>query len=194
MSTMMGKWRMQRTSRVNIIICLLKHVSAAPLSVLSACGILRSTAQSVALYFVHGCSVSLPGNPEGESQGPTNHLLLSLGVALLHSLCHASPGSPRLDFDPLFNCLETHCHPHQVIHSLWCTLVADHIDNNLMQNVAGWQKSVFQIFEFLSLDSKFLSSFTVSAFTVNLTFLQLGYNHFMRCNTKADFSLHAAVF
>ena len=49
----------QRNYRVNIIIRLLKHVSAAPLSVLSACGILRGTVQSVALYFVHGCSVSL---------------------------------------------------------------------------------------------------------------------------------------
>lgn len=39
-SPLLGKWRVQRNYWVNIIIRLLKHVSAAPLSVLSACGIL----------------------------------------------------------------------------------------------------------------------------------------------------------
>lgn len=57
---MMGEWRVQRNYRVNIIICLAKHVSVASLSVLSACGILRGTVQSVARYFVHGCFVSVP--------------------------------------------------------------------------------------------------------------------------------------
>lgn len=67
---MMGKWRVQRNYRVNVIIRPLKHVSAAPLSILSACGILRDTVQSVALHFVHGCSVSLPRSPEGKARGP----------------------------------------------------------------------------------------------------------------------------
>lgn len=73
----MGEWRVQRNYRVHIIIHLLKHVSAALLSILSACGILRRTVQSVASHFVHGC---LPCTPEGEAHaGATHHLLLSLG-------------------------------------------------------------------------------------------------------------------
>lgn len=50
----------QRNHQVNILVSLLEHVSAAPLSVLSACGTKRGRVQSVARYFVHGCSVFLP--------------------------------------------------------------------------------------------------------------------------------------
>lgn len=58
--SLMREWGFQRNYWVNIIIYFLKHVSAASLSVLSARGILRSTVQSVARYFVHGCSVPVP--------------------------------------------------------------------------------------------------------------------------------------
>lgn len=91
---MMGKWRVQRNYWVNIIMRLLKHVSAAPLSVLSARGILRGTVQSVALYFVHGCSVSLPRSPGGKARGPSPSAAVTGGGTITFAL-PCQPSEPR---------------------------------------------------------------------------------------------------
>lgn len=112
---MMSKKRVHRKYRVNIIIGSLTHVSFALLRVLSAHCILRGMVQSVAWYFVHGHSVSVPRNLGVKPGALSHHLLLSLGVALSCSQCHANPMRPKPGCDPHLNCLKTYCLSHQVI-------------------------------------------------------------------------------
>lgn len=103
----------------NIIVRLLKHVSVAPLSILSARGILRGTVQSVALYFVHGCSVSLPRSPEGEAGGPLTICCCHWGWHPHVRSAMPAPASPRPGSDPLClssTALRPTVFPHRVIY------------------------------------------------------------------------------
>lgn len=114
MSTMMSKWRVQRNYRVDIIIHLLKHVSAAPLSILSACGILRGTVQSAALYLVHSCFVFLPRSAKPGAYSPSA-AITGGGTVLFAVPCQPSESKTRLRLS--LQLPWDLCAPHQVIHS-----------------------------------------------------------------------------
>lgn len=114
--SLMKEWGVQQNYWVNIIIYLLKHVSATSLAVLSACGILRSKVQSVARYFVHGCSVPVPRSLRVKPWSPLTICCCHWGGTITFAV-PCSPVSQRLGCNLLCNCPETYGHPLQVTHN-----------------------------------------------------------------------------
>lgn len=170
----------------NIIVRLLKHVSAAPLSILSARGILRGTVQSVALYFVHGCSVSLPRSPEGEAGGPLTICCCHWGWHHHVRSAMPAPASPRPGSDPLClssTALRPTVFPHRVIYGC-------------LTHTGCWSRGIRTTKLRDKMFFLFVSDLPLSSF---YSWKSHSKSHIWGCNlslrrdSKADTSSHAAV-